>query len=594
MRFKLHVRKILGLFLLYCLIIFGIFAIQFSNNSLYIKDFGQLKVTLQSTESTEKDLVLKDNFQVVYKGLLFFSTETKSVLLSTENSVQKKISLLSYEEQSNGFSLIFEEGVRLSFTVSSTEANSSLSVQATLPRGTTRLILPYKITGGFIVTGENSSGVLFASSSETYTLSGVELSENEILLSSNNRTFAFIPYEPSSHFQYANALQFDLAVEGAYRSAVSKFRTNFLTAVSPTISRSMFEQDIVAYTAEMIWLNRYQQAMSTVSTTFKNDSRRTYLSAPYFGSLESVYNSLVMNNSNNLTKIRQYISATNATVFEMQDLYNTLQLAGESTTRAVLEIPSKQASFNPSIAQASGLLKLYAQLYANNDSNTALLSPSIQICLDIIAQALIIEGDLLTITPFTMEQNYIQIIQTAKALIEFGSSTNNAEIEATGYFLYNSFIASNAPINAQQYAALYVHAVDNPYYPHSKILMNEDAASVWAWTISPDIVMSTTVDNETEILTLSTNFQVGNSHYMYINQLPRFDRIEMYGLNYRSDWQFEQYNSSGYVYSSANTTLFLKVRNRNEDEVIRLFYDPVEEILDPPTETLEQTEETEE
>jgi hypothetical protein len=43
-------------------------------------------------------------------------------------------------------------------------------------------------------------------------------------------------------------------------------------------------------------------------------------------------------------------------------------------------------------------------------------------------------------------------------------------------------------------------------------------------------------------------------------------------MDYRTDPQFERYDSSGWSYSSAEQTLLLKMKHREETEHIRIFY----------------------
>ena len=59
---------------------------------------------------------------------------------------------------------------------------------------------------------------------------------------------------------------------------------------------------------------------------------------------------------------------------------------------------------------------------------------------------------------------------------------------------------------------------------------------------------------------------------MIITGLHAFDKIQMYGLNYRSDKQFELYNSPGYIYDFESKTLYLKMRHKSEIEKVIFTY----------------------
>jgi hypothetical protein len=59
---------------------------------------------------------------------------------------------------------------------------------------------------------------------------------------------------------------------------------------------------------------------------------------------------------------------------------------------------------------------------------------------------------------------------------------------------------------------------------------------------------------------------------MLIRNVPPSFRIQLYNMNYRTDPNFERYNSSGWAYSASEQTLLVKMRHREALEYIRLFW----------------------
>jgi hypothetical protein len=59
---------------------------------------------------------------------------------------------------------------------------------------------------------------------------------------------------------------------------------------------------------------------------------------------------------------------------------------------------------------------------------------------------------------------------------------------------------------------------------------------------------------------------------MLIRGLRPFVKIQLYGIDYRTDPQFERYDSSGWSFSSSEQTLLLKLKHRSQVEHIRVFY----------------------
>jgi hypothetical protein len=102
------------------------------------------------------------------------------------------------------------------------------------------------------------------------------------------------------------------------------------------------------------------------------------------------------------------------------------------------------------------------------------------------------------------------------------------------------------------------------YNPRAISLSN----SLWAWTASPSVTASETDGN----LNITFSFPVGSSHYVMIRGVRPFIRIQIHDMDWRSDSQFERYDSSGWVYYSQEQTLVLKMRHRTQVENIRIFY----------------------
>jgi hypothetical protein len=51
-----------------------------------------------------------------------------------------------------------------------------------------------------------------------------------------------------------------------------------------------------------------------------------------------------------------------------------------------------------------------------------------------------------------------------------------------------------------------------------------------------------------------------------------FSRIQLRGIDWRSDPQFEQYNAPGWMYSAAEQTLMVKIVQQEELDHIKILY----------------------
>jgi hypothetical protein len=92
-------------------------------------------------------------------------------------------------------------------------------------------------------------------------------------------------------------------------------------------------------------------------------------------------------------------------------------------------------------------------------------------------------------------------------------------------------------------------------------------SGLWTWTASTEIRLT----REGQVLDIAVSFPTGESHYMFIRGVDPFYRLQFYGMDWRSDPNFERYDSSGWVYYAAERILALKVKHRTTLEHIRLY-----------------------
>jgi hypothetical protein len=93
-------------------------------------------------------------------------------------------------------------------------------------------------------------------------------------------------------------------------------------------------------------------------------------------------------------------------------------------------------------------------------------------------------------------------------------------------------------------------------------------ANTWAWTTAPAL----SVTQESGVLNIDVSFLVGETHFMIIRGVQPFNRIQLYGIDFRTDPQFERYDSSGWSYYSQEQTLIVKMLHRSQVGRIRIYF----------------------
>jgi hypothetical protein len=80
------------------------------------------------------------------------------------------------------------------------------------------------------------------------------------------------------------------------------------------------------------------------------------------------------------------------------------------------------------------------------------------------------------------------------------------------------------------------------------------------------------VHREEGVLDVSVDFAAGETHYMMIRGLRPFTKIQLYGIDFRTDPRFERYDSSGWAYSASEQTLILKMKHKSPIEHVRIYF----------------------
>lgn len=578
--YKHPIRKSFGLIVLYAFIIIGIFVLQFRNESVISKSIGLMSVALAQSQSQEGTLSLKNSLQVSFKGISFTADEVTPAKLHIQTEKESKnenLVLIDYEQKTPlSYTFHFSNDVDLTFAVSGTDSSAALSITADLPLEATGLSLTYKPTSGFSVTERTKTKLLLNSKNLTYAFTASQINDKDILFSAKNLTSYYVAYDPSVEFSFLS-LDSDLIIaqKTTYDANIKSFRENIVTSVQDAIktNQPLSEKAIIAFVAELASQGRYNEAISLVPDSFKKGNKRTYLSAPYFNSLDAMYQTLEMHNENMAKMLENATDSSSLSIFNVEDFADYLDILPDSLkvrdflTLTANILGNEDTASQVKLSQASGILCTYLKLSTLHSSLAEILLPAAKSCLQIIENCCNLSESLLTLTEKDVPvSNYIAL-STGKALIQWGEFNNAPEYSQAGYAIINSILSVNS-LDILTLADAYPQLIQNSYYPHFKVLSRNAAGTIWAWTCAPNITYS--AQNKTA--TIAINFPKGENNHSFICGIQPFSEIEIYGLSFHSDPRFESYNSSGFIYKENKNALLLKSRHKSETEIVRLTY----------------------
>ncbi len=579
------IRKFFGLFVLYSLIILGIFALQFRSQSIFSKNFAQLRLTLTQNKDETQNIPYSDKFYIAYKGMTIFSDEENKSILTYSNGNQVPLVFSDWKEiDENSFELLFSENVSLLCKVSG-EKKENLNISAKLPTKTKAISIPYKFSKSYTVTDSSAKKMLLKSNNTQTALRAPEIQENKIVLWNTNNSLSYADYIPVTRFTFDSILENPLALLDSYMQTKKNIKNASVNLFASSLD-SLTEQAANAYMAEMTPKGKYLDSIAQIPQSFKEGTRRTYISAPYLNNLVNMNNSLVMQLENLDYKVTFALEKKDLSIFETENLAQFLLTRKSTIANQVLQLPATLESFEPTTEQASGILNTYASLKIEYPEMADLLIPVLDKSLEIVETACFTENDLLFVSSNNEKLNNLQSIRIGKSLVNYGSVVKNTTIQAGGYMLINSQIPTVENLDLRTTGEIYaILEEDSTFYPHMNFIHKENGVTTWAWTVAQSITYS---KDEEGTISFATKFPQGATHYMILNNIEPFKSIEIYGMKFRTDPRFETYNSSGYVYNARTKTLFLKYRHKSETEIVRLIY----KDEPPKEETIETTEET--
>lgn len=562
---KHPIRRLLGITFLFSAIIFGIFVIQFRNESVISRTFGLIRLILSETTNEDNTSSLKNNFSVSFGGITFFSDYNNIAHICNEENTP--LQLIEWNQLSdNSFNLVFADNIKITFSCLQEELFTPVIVETSLPKNVSEIALPYKINGSYTLQELTEEGLNLVSKAGQFEFSLPTVDSEYAYFSKSKSIASYDIYTKDRPFTFEDAKALALSSEENYKNSIQKIRSSvlFKSGVPETAS----EVAITAYVAEMASQGKFSMAVESVPATAKTVAKRTYLSAPYFNTLVEMNKTLVMQNENIAYRMNYSLEQKNPSVFEFDTFSMYIQTRSDSEAVKYLTLLTQEGTAEPTLLQASGIIKLYADLYPVSKTKADVLQVPAQKSLSIIEKACSVKDDIFSTMLNDEEITPLDYIKTGDALIRYGEIVSNPEISSVGRLMFNTGVSKIDATDIESFASIYPLAARNNYfYPHLVILEETENAPIWAWTVAQSITMKTTNQNNTIVL----DFPQGDSHYVIINGVTPFKSIEIYGLSFRTDYRFETYNSSGYVYDSKTNTLFLKYRHKAGTEIVNLY-----------------------
>jgi hypothetical protein len=605
-----------GLIFLYLGIFVVLVMIQFTKQRGFTRRIGAMTVSGQYGESSirtadaggeilDADYPLAGGVTVSFGGMEFhLYDDGKSSFLRYGGEKESILpQTMSVRGSSVGF--VFADGTQLIFdAVSAGDSEGpELRISSQFGEEYTGLELPYRLLRTSRIRDAGNGQFVVMADGIQYRFDSTQLNgDRRVLLLSASEPVAYyraVQEHPIPEQKGLIPDTFILAVardRGMYNEAVNRWRDEAYSLWSRGVRTTDDEALVVAYVGESIGRSLYREAIAGISSNFLRRASWTHNGSVYLGRLDIGLRSLSAFERDAGARLSSLIAESSQELFLEP---HTIEFCGVRGYGQILDgIAEAARSLDPASLSSDlvpGILEGYAEwrIYRSLETNPfeSLVESACQLIYAGVKENS--AGDrVLYFRDGRADTEYN--LRLGLALDRYGQIAGREEWGAVGRSLVISLLSltENGSLPAGFTISKKEQDIGSPNpvtettpdrakvdfltlyrlfpgsgYPRA-VAIGTMEGGVWAWTASDSI----TVSQENNILDIAVSFPAGETHYMLIRGIRRFVKLQLYGIDYRTDPQFERYDSSGWSFSSSEQTLLLKLKHRSQVEHIRVFY----------------------
>lgn len=569
---------------------------QFSRNTGFTFNVGSIAVSGKYERESGEALgrtarALSGPLGLFFGGMEFRMAESDG-LASVRDGRAHPIRPSSIAQIEGGIRVEFSDGSELRFVALFVGGEETLRASAVLPRGISELRIPYRPMRSSRVTdlGNGRSAVVFGGDSFAFAESSVDGEKRVVALKASAPSFAYGKIVPKKGFTPADFISPQAADGLAYEGARARWVDQAFAAWERAMAAEPDEETVVAYTAEAARRGNYRGAVATAPKSFVDGSARGFRSAPYYGRLDEGLRSLLSAERETLGRLSRLANERNVELFSEPDLIPYISIRASKTL--VDDIAAFARTLDPGAttpALAVGYIECWTDwslLRADQanpfeklmDQSRFVLSGMLRKAGD--GSAFLVSGD---------RADFAFSLRAGRALIRAGAVSKDRSWADIGRTIILSALALSDSGGALPSAASIPEGAAAPSVPAGGLrlsaarafrflapetllpraapLLSDGGTLLWAWTAAPASATRTS-----ESIDIASVFPVGETHYMIIRGVRPFTKIQLYGIDFRTDPRFERYDSSGWAYSASEQTLLVKMKHRATTELIRIFY----------------------
>jgi len=579
-------RRILILLLFYFAIFTTLVSIQFARRGSTTRRAGNFVVsgryrlpTEDDSPSSPNEYIIEGDVRISFGGMDFNIVKIAdglSLCLLGKDGTREEVLPERMVIQENLIRFTFANGVELAFTAQNTGGSPEMRINAVFSDDVTGIELPFRPQSrtGIRYTGSGQFIVSAGKTDYTFGNSPIDDERRVLLIEAGGRQISYRAIPETKGLTTQDFILPQAETAEAYNEAIKWWRDQNYSLWNRSVSTQNNEDLVIALIGEAFVRGNFAAAVVAIPQTFLDGNARTYVSSVYLGNLDQAYRSLNTSERDKLSSLTRQINEKSLAFLLEPRVFEYLAIRGNTDLfNSALELVR---TIDPSILAMDiipGIFEGYSSYRTfRHGTENPFESLTEQAC-QLVSDSLRKTTDGGWVFVYNEGGSNPEFnLRLGKAILVYAEASHNSLWAGIGRSLILSAISTaeatdESPSTELTSAKLYRILYPLDTYPRA-LGIETSTGGVWAWTAAQAVSGS----QQGDILDISVTFPAGETHYMIIRGIRTFSRIQLYGMDFRTDPQFERYDSSGWSYSAQDQTLSVKMKHRSSVENIRIIY----------------------
>ncbi|GHU58618.1 hypothetical protein FACS189444_2560 [Spirochaetia bacterium] len=585
--------RIVGLLALYSIVFVILVMIQFSKQRGFTRQVGAFTISGHYAERDAAppqsgEYFLSGDVTLVYGGMEFrLMDDGNGLSLIGQNGERTAASAQSMILTDTAAVFRLGEGTDITFVHYAAGNSTELRIYGAFSETVMGIEIPYRPLRSSHIreAGDGQFVIMYNGVDYSFGNSALDTERRFLVLGQEKPIASYGVLSELRPFTPENYTLLEAWDRQHYDETLGRWRSQAYQAWDRIISGSNDEALVISYVEEAIRRGSYSTAVGAIPVAFLNGNQRTYLSSVYLGRLDQALRSLVSIEQEKTRRITRLISEGSLGFLEESHVIEYLAVRGQG---AAIDNAARLIRDTESVSRSPALLPGIIEGYTDWNQYRPGTENPFEPLIDPILTGLSttisrIPGEAYIFVFYDDQADMVFNLRLGSALDRLEGSPDWEAWTGIGRSLVLSVLSLtdaslSVPLSLPVAEGERISAVRiynllafGEYHPRAGIL-GAPANGLWAWTAA---TVSATQTNT--LLDIAISFPVNETHYMLIRGVRPFSRIQLYDIDYRSDPQFERYDSSGWSYSASEQTLLVKMKHQSETEHIRVFYgEPVQ------------------